>query len=179
MNFLKWKFACCEYWDELLREYADNVFCVLSRSVRCDLRDAIQICSLQRFWDDSFSWSCLIISPSVLFWPPSSLLTGDACSFSIIEWRMPVLDLSSGVYDETSHQTWRERLIKLDEWKRHFIEWRKRLIKLDEWKRHLIKSDESGSSNLMSGISSNFEKGRQSLYFLISGLVHRYIVWET
>ncbi len=95
----------------------------------------------------------------------------------VILWRMLILDYrvtyicsrfaerrlwwSVIKLDETSHQTLCERLIRLDEWKRHLIEWRKRLINLDEWKRHLIKSNESDSSNLMSDISSNFEKERQ------------------
>jgi hypothetical protein len=71
-------------------------------------------------WNDSFSWSCLIISSSI-FW--SSNLTFD-------EWRMLILDywvtyvcswfVERRLWwdvklDETSHQTWRKRLIKLDE----------------------------------------------------------------
>jgi hypothetical protein len=34
-------------------------------------------------------------------------------------------------------------------------------------------------SNLMSDISSNFERERQSLYFLISDLMHRHMIWRT
>jgi hypothetical protein len=84
-----------------------------------------------------------------------SLLTNDACSFSIIEWHMPVLDLSSGVYDATSDLT--KHLIKLDEsgssnlTKATHQTWRKR--------RHLIKLDESViSSNLRSSFHQTFEK---------------------
>ncbi len=98
------------YWDDLLWEYACNVFCVLSRNVRCDLRDTIQIFSCRSFlwlfaviirsrlceiwsekydtqfshaemvWDDSFSWSCLIIS-SLVFWLLSLNSATDVCSF--------------------------------------------------------------------------------------------------
>jgi hypothetical protein len=96
--------------------------------------------------------------------------------------------------DETTHQTRRKRLIKLDEndssnlirVRRLFIKSdRRHLVKSDELyfiksdERHLIKLDECISSNLMSDISSNFEKERQFFYFLISDLMHRYIVWET
>jgi hypothetical protein len=151
---------CLEVWDVIWEMRFRFVFCKNSETIHS--RDHAWSSHRQFFSDRLISF-----------------LTNDACSFSIIEWRMSVLDLSSDVYDETSHQTWRKRFIKLDEWKRHLIEWRKRLIKLDEWKRHLIKSDESDSSNLMSDISSNFEKERQSFYFLISDLMHRYIVWET
>jgi hypothetical protein len=35
------------------------------------------------------------------------------------------------------------------------------------------------SSNMMSDISSNFERERQSLYFLISDLMHRHVIWRT
>jgi hypothetical protein len=93
----------------------------------------------------------------------ASLLTSDACSFSIIEWRMSVLDLSSDVYDETSSLT--RHLIKFDESissnltrATHQI-WRKRLIKLDE--KDVISSnfDESViSSNLRSSSHQTFEK---------------------
>ncbi len=95
-----------------------------------------------------------------------SRLSSDVCLFSIcratyvclrfVERRLwwDVIKL-----DETSHQTYSERLIKLDEsdssnlWMKtsfHHI-WRKRFIKLDERKRHLIKSNEHV-------ISSNFLK---------------------
>ncbi len=86
---------------------------------------------LKIVWDDSFSWSCLIISSSIFFDRLISLLTNDACSFSIIEWRMLVFDRrATYVYsrlverrlwwdviklDETSHQTHYEQLIKFDE----------------------------------------------------------------
>ncbi len=120
MSFLKWKFACCEYWDELLREYADNVFCVLPRSVRCDLRNVIQICSLQRLSETIYSRDHAWSSHRQFFW---------SSSFTLDEWRMLILDYrvtyvcSRSVerrlwwdvkLDETSHQSWRERLIKLD-----------------------------------------------------------------
>jgi hypothetical protein len=163
MSFFKWKFACCEYWDELLRKYADNVFCVLSRSVKCDLKNAIQICSLQKLFETIHSRDHAWSSHRQFFWSLSLILD---------EWRMLILDyrvtyvysrfverrLWWDVTDETSQQIWRERLIKLDEWKRHLIKWRKRFIKLDEWKRHFIKFDESDSSNLMTSFYQTFEK---------------------
>jgi hypothetical protein len=34
-----------------LRKYVDNVFRVLSRNVKCDLKNAIQICSLQKLFE--------------------------------------------------------------------------------------------------------------------------------
>jgi hypothetical protein len=92
-----------------------------------------------------------------------SLLTNDACSFFIIEWRMLVLDLSSDVYDETLSLT--KHLIKLDESDSSNLTrathqtWRERLIKLDE--RDVISSnfDESViSSNLRSSLHQTFEK---------------------
>jgi hypothetical protein len=153
MNSLWWKFTCCnEYWDCLLRKYVNNVFCVLSRNVKCDLRNAIQICLLQklfemiRFHDHAWSSHRQFFSDCLI-----SLLTNDACSFSIIEWRMSVLDLSSDVFDETLSLT--KHLIKLEV---------KRLIKLESdssnltkatyqtWRerRHFIKFDESVISSL-------------------------------
>jgi hypothetical protein len=115
VSFLWWDFACCsEYWDELLRKYADNVFCVVSRNVRCDLRNAIQICSLLK-------WSVTIRSRDHAW---SSHRHFD-------EWRMSILDYRVTYIcsrfvkrrlwwdviklDETFHQTLCERLIKLDE----------------------------------------------------------------
>jgi hypothetical protein len=171
VNFVWWDFACCnEYWDELLRKYVDNVFCIVSRNVRCDLRNAIQICLLLKLSvtirSRDHAWSF----HRQFFWLFNLVLTNEACLSSIIEWRMLVLDSSSDVYDETSlnltrhliklivsdssnltkvtHQTW---WVKTSS---HQI-WRRRLIKLDEWKRHLIKSD---SSNLMTSSHQIFEK---------------------
>jgi hypothetical protein len=164
MNSLWWRFTCCnEYWDELLRKYADNVFCVVSRNVRCDLKNTIQICLLLEIvWNDSFSWSCLIISSSIVFDRLISLLTNDACIFSIIEWRMFVLDLSNDVYDETSFM---KHLIKLEKndssnlTKATHQIWRKRFIKTWREQRHLIKFDDSViSSNLRSSSHQTFEE---------------------
>ncbi len=110
------------------------------------------------------------------------------------------------VTDETSLQTWRGRLIKFDEWKRHLIKWRKRLIKLDEWKRHLIKwrkrliklnewkrhlikwrrrlikLDESNvisSSRISASSHQTFRENRQFFYFLMSNLLQWYLMWGT
>ncbi len=102
---------------ELLRKYVNNVFCVLYRSVRCDLRNATQICFLQRL----FERFILVIMLDHLIVNFSdrlvSLLANDACSFSIIEWRMSVLDLSNDVCSFSIFRAtfWRERLIKFDE----------------------------------------------------------------
>jgi hypothetical protein len=115
VNSFWWSFACCnEYWDELLRKYADNVFCVVSRNVRCDLRNAIQICSLLklfvtiRFRDHAWlfhrhfdKWRMYILDYRVTY----------ICS-RFVERRLwwNVIKL-----DETSHQILCERLIKLDD----------------------------------------------------------------
>ncbi len=165
------------------------MFCVLSRSVKCDLRNAIQICSLQKLFETIHSRDHAWSSHRQFFW--SSSLTLD-------EWRMLILDYRVTYVcfrsverrlwcdvrlDEASHQTWRERFIKLDEASHQT--WRERLIKLDEsdslnltketsshqtWrKRHLIK--------LEIVISSNFWKERQSFYFLMSDLMQRRVIW--
>jgi hypothetical protein len=174
MSSFWWDFACCnEYWNELLREYVDNLFCIVSRNVRCDLKNAIQICFLLRLFvtirSRDHAWS----SHFQFFWLFSFVLTNDACLFSIIKWRMLVLDSSSDVYDETSlnltkhliklivsdssnltkatHQTWWMKTSS------HQI-WRRRLIKFDEWKRHFIKFDESDSTILMTSSHQSFEK---------------------
>jgi hypothetical protein len=104
-----------------------------------------------------------------------SLLTNDACSFSIIEWRMFVLDLSSDVYDETSSLT--KHLIKLDEndssnlTKATHQTWRKRRHLIKFWrKRHFIK--------LEIVASSNFWEEKQSFYFLMSDLMQQRVIWE-
>ncbi len=120
-------------------------------------------------WNDSFSWSCLIISSSVFFWSSNftfwrvthahSRLSNDVCLFSICRatsvmrrqaWRSTSSNLKwddSSNLTKATHQTWRKR-------------------------RHLIKLDESV-------ISSNFEIEEQSLYFLISDLMHRHMIWRT
>jgi hypothetical protein len=183
-----------------LRKYADNVFCVLSRNVRCDLRNAIQICSLQRlfemihsrdhawsshrqfffffFWSSSLifdKWRMLILDYRVTY----------ACSRSV-ERRMFVLDLSSDVWDETSLNLTRHfiKFVVSDSlnltkathqtwWKkRHLIKWRKRLIKLDE-------SDVISSSQISASSHQTFWKDRQFLYFLISNLLQWHLMWRT
>jgi hypothetical protein len=131
-------------------------------------------------WNDSFSWSCLIISSSIFLIRQVSFLTSDACSFSIIEWCMSVLDLSSDVYDETSSLT--KQLIKLDEndssnltrtthqTRATHQTWRKR--------RHLIKLDESVfSSNLRSSSHQTFWEERQFFYFLMSNTISCNNAW--
>ncbi len=87
--------------------------------------------------NDSFSWSCLIISSLIFSDRWISFLANDACSFLIIKWRMFVLDLSSDVYDETS-----------------------------DLMKHLIKLDESDSTDLMNEnvISSNLTKATHQIW---------------
>jgi hypothetical protein len=119
----------------------------------------------------------------------------DSSSFTFDEWRMLILDYrvtyvcSRSVerrlwwdvkLDETSHQTWRERLIKLDEtshqtWWKRLIK-RKRLIKFDErdvissnltkasshqtWDRHLIKLLKRETISLFSDEQYDFMQQR-------------------
>ncbi len=89
-----------------------------------------------------------------------SCLTNNACSFSIIEWRMSVLDLSSDVclfsicrttfmmrrrlwnissnLKKATHQIWRKRLIKFDE--NNVISSNLTITSFHQtWDRHLIK----------------------------------------
>ncbi len=104
MSSFKWEFACCEYWNELLREYVDNVFCVLSRSVKCDLKNAIQVYSLQKLFETIHSRDHAWSSHRQFF----------SWSSNLTFWRMTHVHsrLSSDVYDETSLM---KHLIKLDE----------------------------------------------------------------
>jgi hypothetical protein len=111
-------------------------------------------------WSDLFSWSCLIISSSVLFW---------SLSLTFDEWRMLILDyrmtyicsrfverrLWWDVTDEISHQTWRERLIKLDE--------SDSSNSMNE--NVILSNDENDLSNLMNEnvISSNDESDSSNL----------------
>jgi hypothetical protein len=101
------------------------------------------------------------------------------------EWRMLILDYrvtyvcSRSVerrlwwdvkLDETSHQVWRERLIKLNESDSSNLT--KQTSSHQIWrKRHLIKFEIV--------ISSNFWKERQFLYFLMSDLMQQRVIWET
>jgi hypothetical protein len=155
MNFLWWEFTCCsEYWDCLLRKYVNNVFCVLSRNVRCDLRNAIQICFLQKLFE--------MIRSRDHAWSFHRQFFSDCLISFFDEWRMLILDYRVTYIcsrfverrlwwdvklDETFHQTWSEathqtweRFIKLDESdssnltrKTSFHQtWRKRRLKLDE-----------------------------------------------
>jgi hypothetical protein len=181
-----------------LRKYTCNVFCDLSRNVKCDLKNAIQICSLQRLFEMIHSRDHAWSSHRQFFDHLVLLLTNDACSFSIIEWRMSIFDLSSDVYDKTSSLT--KHLIKLDE--NDSSNLTKRQIKLDRashqtWQKRLIKLDESDSSNLTKEtsshqtwrkrhfiklkivISSNFWKERQFFYFLMRDLMQQRVIWKT
>jgi hypothetical protein len=161
MSFFWWGFTCCsECWDCLLREYANNVFCVLSRNVRCDLRNAIQICLLQKLSE----WFVLVIMLDHLivsfFWSSSS-------TFS--EWRMPILDyqvtyacprLSSDVClfsicraaSMMRHRAWWSISSKWDDssnlTKATHQTWRKETSSHQSWRRrHLIKFEIVVSSN--------------------------------
>jgi hypothetical protein len=88
-------------------------------------------------WNDSFSWSCLIISSSIFFWSSNftfwrmthahSRLSSDICLFSICRAtsmmrRQIWWSISSNLkWNDSSnlrraiHQTWRKRFIRLDE----------------------------------------------------------------
>jgi hypothetical protein len=106
--------SCLEMWDLIWEMRFRFVLCLrLFETIR----------SRDHAWSShrQFCWSFNLI-----------FLTNDACLFSIIEWRIFVLDLSSDVYDETS-------------------------LNLT---KHLIKLIVSDSSNLMSEnvISSNLTK---------------------
>jgi hypothetical protein len=126
MSFPWWEFACYnEYWDELLRKYACNVFCILSRNVRCDLRNAISICFLQKLFETIRSrdhvWSSH--RHSWLFnltfkWVTHahSRSSSDVCSFSICRATHLMRRLRSCLIKlRAIHQTWRRYLIKLDD----------------------------------------------------------------
>jgi hypothetical protein len=156
MSFFWWEFTCCnECWDCLLRKYVNNVFCVLFRNVKCDLKNAIQICFLQKL----FEWFILVIMFNHFivnfFW---------SLNFIFSEWRMLILDYQVTYVCSrfVERRLWWD--VRLDE--TSYQAWRKRLIRLDEWKRHLIKSDESDSSNLMSEnvISSNLTKATHQIW---------------
>ncbi len=117
------------------------MFCILSRNVRCDLKNAIQICFLQKL----FEWFIFVIMLDHLIVNFSDhlvlFLANNACSFLIIKWRMS---------DETSslmkHLIKVRRLIKLDEsdslnlTSKNVIS--SKLTKASShqtWNRHLIK----------------------------------------
>jgi hypothetical protein len=129
-----------------------------------------------------------------------SRLSSDVCLFSICRamyarsrllerrlWWDVELDETSH-QNETIHQSWRKRLIKLDESDSSNLT-RKDVISSNltkassyqTWrKRHFIKLDEKIiSSNLRSSSSQTFWKKRQSLYFLMSDLMQRHMMWET
>ncbi len=143
-----------------LRKYVDNVFCILFRNVRCDLKNAIQICFLQKLFKMIHSRDHAWSSHRQFFWLVKSCfwrmthahsrLSSDVCLFSICRttsmmrrqaWQNISSNLRRAIY-----QIWRKRLIKLDE---------SDSLKLDEnnvissnlmitsshqtWDRHLIK----------------------------------------
>jgi hypothetical protein len=83
-----------------------------------------------------------------------SFLTNNACSFSIIEWRMFVLDLSNDVYDETSLM---KHFIKFE--KNDSLNLTKAIHQIWRKQRHFIKLDDNViSSNLKSSFHQIFEK---------------------
>jgi hypothetical protein len=145
-------------------------------------------------WNNSFSWSCLIISSSIffrsfnfIFWRMThvhSRLSNDVCLFSICRAtsmmrRQIWWSISSNLkWDDSSnltkatYQTWRKRFIRFDE--KNVISSNLTKASFHQiWrKRHLIKLDESV-------ISSNFEKEEQFFYFLISDLMLSHMIWRT
>jgi hypothetical protein len=135
-------------------------------------------------WNDSFSWSCLIISSSIFF---------DSSSLIFNEWRMLILDYRvtyvcsrfverrlwwNVKLDEAFHQIWKERFIKLDEndssnlMSENVISSNLTKAIHQTWWRHFIKSNERV-------ISSNFWKERQFFYFLMNNLLQRHLMKKT
>jgi hypothetical protein len=134
-----------------LREYIDNLFafCLEMWDVIWKMRFRFVFC--KNCLSDSFSWSCLIISSSVIFDRLVSLFS---------EWRMLILDYrvthvcsrsverhlwesDSSNMTKASHQTWwkKRHLIKFDEKASSHQIWRKRLIKLSKRETILLFSD--------------------------------------
>jgi hypothetical protein len=173
----------------------------LSRNVKCDLKNAIQICFLQKLFE--------MIHSRDHVWSFHRQFFSDRLISLFDEWRMLILDYrvtyvcsrfverrlwwdvkfdeaSHQTWSETTHQTWRKRLIKLDEsdssnlTKATHQTWRK--------ERHLIKLDESVISSNLTKASSHqiwrkrhlikFWKKEQFFYFLISDLMHRHMIWR-
>ncbi len=156
----------------------------MSRNVKCDLRNAIQIYLLLklfvtiRFRDHAWS------SHRQFFW-----------LFSLVfdEWRMSILDyrvtyVCSWFFerclwwdviklDKTFYQTLCERFIKFDESDlSNLMNENVILLNLTKainqnWLRHLIKLDDV--------ISLNFWKEKQSFYFLMSSFLQRHLIWRT
>jgi hypothetical protein len=124
------------------------VFCILSRNVRCDLKNAMQICLLQNLFE--------MIRFRDHAWLSHLQFFSDRLISIFDEWRMLILDLSSDVYDETSDLT--KHLIKLEV---------RRLIKLESdssnltkathqtWRerRHFLKLDENFISSNLTKVS--------------------------
>ncbi len=166
MSSLWWKFTCCsECWDCLLRKYANNV-CVLSRNVRCTLKNAIQICSLQRL----FKWFILVIMLDYLVvnfsdrltsswrithahsWLSSDVYLFSICQATSVMRRLIKLEKSDSLnMTKTTHQTWRKErhLIKSDEKTSSYQIWRKRLIKLLKKKTISLLSDKQSSAAII------------------------------
>jgi hypothetical protein len=165
-----------------LRKYVDNVFYDLSRNVKCDLKNAIQICSLQKLFkmihSRDYAWSShrqffwFVKSHLWLMTHAHSWLSSDVYLFSICQttfmmkrqvWR----SISSNL-TRTIHQTWRS--ISLNLTRTTHQTWRKR--------RHLIKLDESVISwNLRSSSHQIFWKKRQFFYFLMSDTISCNNAW--
>ncbi len=129
------------------------MFCVLSRSVRCDLKNAIQIC----FCRNCLKWFILVIMFDHLIvsffdrlissWQMTyahSRLSSNVCLFSIcrttfvMRWFIKLDENDSSNMTKAIHQTWRKKrhLIKIDEKTSSHQIWRKRLIKF--LKRNII-----------------------------------------
>ncbi len=165
----------CEMWSEKCD--SDYLLQKLFEMIR--FRDHAWSFHRQFFLDRLVSlfseWRMLILDYRVTY----------VCSRSVerrLWWDVKLDEASHQIWSETTHQTWRKRLIKLDEsdssslTKATHQAWRKRLINLDEsdssdltketsfhqiWrKRHLIKFDESVISSNLTKTSSHqtFEK---------------------
>jgi hypothetical protein len=154
---------CLEMWDVIWKMWFKFVLC------RDYLKRFILVFMLDHF----------MIS---FFWSSNLILTNDACSFSIIEWRMSVFDLSSDVYDETLSLI--KHFIKFDKndssnlTKATHEIWLKRFIKLDEKKRHFIRFNESViSSSLRSSSHQIFEK-KDNFFTFWWVISCQYVIWE-
>jgi hypothetical protein len=170
---------CLEMWNVIWQCDSDCFLQRLFEMIRS--RDHAWSSHRQFFFDRLVSffneWRMLILDYRVTY----------VCSRSVerrLWWNVKLDEAFYQTWSETTHQTWRKRLIKLDEsdssslTKATHQSWRKRFIRLDErnvissnltkasfhqtWrKRHLIKLDENV-------ISSNFWEERQFFYFLMN-----------
>jgi hypothetical protein len=131
----------------LLRKYVDNVFYVVSRNVKCDLKNAIKIYFLLKLFVTIRSRDYVWSFRRQFFW---------LFNFVFDEWRMSILD-----YRMTYA---RSRLVERRLWW-NVIKFNKTFHQT-HYKR-FIKFDENDSSNLMNEnvISSNLTKAIHQIWW--------------